>query len=190
MNTQFTIEGKLDKSSLSSDHCWNVRTSHDTISFFWSVLYNTFHTLRLCITHTGDGPPPTLDELVKKIRVSGRGLNLARAQQYNEVLIDCRRVYLKGESTRIAVYGHMMWWVKRISWLLQNIQSMCDENWTDSVNYHYHTCIVSTHNLQITSSNVPWNLHQEARQWSSCKIIWMAHIHCFTSQHLPDPINC
>lgn len=51
----------------------------------------------------GDGPEPTVEELVQKVKVSGKGLEYARAQEYNEVLIDCRRVYLKDHKLRCSV---------------------------------------------------------------------------------------
>ncbi|KAG9509134.1 Filamin-A, partial [Fragariocoptes setiger] len=49
-------------------------------------------------TIEGVGPPPTLEELVQKIKISGKGLEFARSQEYNEIYIDCRRVYLKGKT--------------------------------------------------------------------------------------------
>lgn len=33
----------------------------------------------------------------------GKGLNFARSQEYNEVLVDCRRVYLKDHKLRCSV---------------------------------------------------------------------------------------
>lgn len=51
----------------------------------------------------GDGPEPAVEELVKKVKVSGVGLVNARVQEYNEVLIDCRRVYLKDHKLRCSV---------------------------------------------------------------------------------------
>lgn len=47
-----------------------------------------------------------MEELVKKVRVSGRGgkgLELGRAQEYNEVIVDCRRVFLKDHKLRCSV---------------------------------------------------------------------------------------
>lgn len=51
----------------------------------------------------GDGPPPTVEELVQKIRVTGKGLELGVSQQYNEILVDCRRVYLKDHKLRCSI---------------------------------------------------------------------------------------
>lgn len=48
-------------------------------------------------------PEPTIEELVRKVKVSGRGLEYAKSQEYNEVLIDCRRVYLKDHKLRCSV---------------------------------------------------------------------------------------
>lgn len=55
------------------------------------------------ITVEGDGPVPTVDELVQKVKVSGKGLVNAKSQEYNEILIDCRRVYLKDHKLRCSV---------------------------------------------------------------------------------------
>lgn len=52
---------------------------------------------------TGDGPVPTVEELVEKVKVRGKGLTIARTQEYNEVLVDCRRVYLKDHKLRCSV---------------------------------------------------------------------------------------
>lgn len=51
----------------------------------------------------GDGPEPTVEELVHKVKVSGKGLEYAKAQEYNEVLVDCRRAYLKDHKLRCSV---------------------------------------------------------------------------------------
>jgi len=51
----------------------------------------------------GDGPEPTVEELVEKVKVTGKGLVNARAQEYNEVIIDCRRAYLKDHKLRCSV---------------------------------------------------------------------------------------
>lgn len=51
----------------------------------------------------GDGPMPTVEDLVRKIKVKGKGLDNARSQEYNEILIDCRRVYLKDHKLRCSV---------------------------------------------------------------------------------------
>ena len=52
----------------------------------------------------GDGTPmQTVEELVQKVKVSGKGLEFAKAQEYNEVLIDCRKVYLKDHKLRCSV---------------------------------------------------------------------------------------
>lgn len=50
-----------------------------------------------------DGPPPTVEELVRKVKVTGKGLVSARSQEYNEILIDCRRAYLKDLKLRCSV---------------------------------------------------------------------------------------
>jgi hypothetical protein len=41
--------------------------------------------------------------MVQKVRVTGKGLEFPRAQEYNELLIDCRRVYLKDHKLRCSV---------------------------------------------------------------------------------------
>lgn len=51
----------------------------------------------------GDGPEPTVEELVPKVKVSGKGLEFGRSQEYNEILVDCRRVYLKDHKLRCSV---------------------------------------------------------------------------------------
>lgn len=51
----------------------------------------------------GGGPPPTVEELVKKVKVSGKGLTYAKTQEYNEILVDCRRVFLKDHKLRCSV---------------------------------------------------------------------------------------
>ena len=51
----------------------------------------------------GDGPEPSVEELVKKVKVSGKGLEFGRSQEYNEVLVDCRRVFLKDHKLRCSV---------------------------------------------------------------------------------------
>lgn len=60
-------------------------------------------SLALQFNVTGGPPAPTVEELVKKVKVSGKGLDCARAQEYNEILIDCRRVYLKDHKLRCSV---------------------------------------------------------------------------------------
>lgn len=39
---------------------------------------------------------------MEKVKVSGKGLDNARSQEYNEVLVDCRRVYLKDHKLRCS----------------------------------------------------------------------------------------
>lgn len=51
----------------------------------------------------GDGPAPSVEELVRRVKVSGKGLVNAKSQQYNEILVDCRRVYLKDHKLRCSV---------------------------------------------------------------------------------------
>lgn len=51
----------------------------------------------------GDGPEPSVEELVQKVKVSGKGIEFGRSQEYNEVLIDCRRVFLKDHKLRCSV---------------------------------------------------------------------------------------
>lgn len=51
----------------------------------------------------GDGPMPTVEDLVGKIKIKGRGLDNPKSQEYNEILIDCRRVYLKDHKLRCSV---------------------------------------------------------------------------------------
>lgn len=51
----------------------------------------------------GDGPTPTVEELVKKIKVYGKGLDYPKSQEYNEILIDCRKIYLKDHKLRCTV---------------------------------------------------------------------------------------
>lgn len=41
--------------------------------------------------------------MIKKIKVTGKGLVNARTQEYNEILIDCRRVALKDHKLRCSV---------------------------------------------------------------------------------------
>lgn len=41
--------------------------------------------------------------MVEKVKVSGKGLEYPRSQEYNEILIDCRRVYLKDHKLRCSV---------------------------------------------------------------------------------------
>lgn len=40
---------------------------------------------------------------MKKIKVTGKGLVHAKTQEYNEILIDCRKVYLKEHKLRCSV---------------------------------------------------------------------------------------
>lgn len=40
---------------------------------------------------------------MQKVKVSGKGLEFGKAQEYNEILIDCRRVYLKDHKLRCSV---------------------------------------------------------------------------------------
>lgn len=51
----------------------------------------------------GDGPTPSIEELVQKVKVKGKGLDNPISQQYNEILIDCRRIYLKDHKLRCTV---------------------------------------------------------------------------------------
>lgn len=40
---------------------------------------------------------------MKKVKVSGKGLDYPKSQEYNEVLVDCRRIYLKDHKLRCTV---------------------------------------------------------------------------------------
>ena len=40
---------------------------------------------------------------MKKVKVNGKGLEYAKSQEYNEILVDCRRVFLKDHKLRCSV---------------------------------------------------------------------------------------
>lgn len=41
--------------------------------------------------------------MLKKIKVAGKGLDFGKTNQYNEILVDCRRVHLKDHKLRCSV---------------------------------------------------------------------------------------
>lgn len=51
----------------------------------------------------GGGPAPTVEEMTQKVKVGGKGLQYGKSQEYNEVLIDCRKVFLKDHKLRASV---------------------------------------------------------------------------------------
>ena len=88
--------------NMSIDICYVPRLAGDyVLSLLWYGKHIEGSPFKLKVT--GGAPPASLEELVKRVRVSGRGLESARTNQYNEVLVDCRKVYLKDHKLRCSV---------------------------------------------------------------------------------------